>query len=405
MHRLLTLAVVASLVLAGFAWAQGSGSIDFQGPSALPSGGFLSAGDIGVPTPPAPGPGPVPPPTPIIFPLTLGIGPSPLTDDSEVDALSYGRDFPDGADVYFSVDEFAVGIPGLPPDVASEGAFGAMEASADTFISPGVLWGAGGPGFNIAVQDGDGFLPSGAPGIGLIEPNPPSAGVLPDQGDNLDALDVDLPGPWSAAGQPPAPIFPVFFSLDSAFPDPLEGPPANSGTAGANGFVGGDVLVTMAPGGPPAVYATAGALGLDFGGQEPDVDDLDALALWDDGMVIDDPLGGPPILFYDPARDWLVYSVRRGSAVIGMLDLLTGTPIEEGDLLMSPLAFGAPIGAPPAIVLPAETLGLATMRSGLGHDFGDDLDALDVVPEPGSLALLAFGALFAAAWALRRRAA
>jgi len=213
-----------------------------------------------------------------------------------------------------------------------------------------------------------------------------------------------MPGPWMGPNEPPPPIFPVFYSLDSQFPDPLEAAPANSATAAANGFVGGDVLVSMGPGVPPAVYAPAAALGLDFGGQQPDVDDLDALALWDDGNVIDDPTGGEGVLFYDPASDWLVYSVRRGSALIGMPDLLTGAPIEEGDLLMSPLAFGAPIGAPPAIVLPAEAMGLATVRSGLAN-IGDDLDAVDVVPEPGSLALLALAGLVGAAWALRRRVA
>ncbi len=420
MHRLLALAVVASLVLAGSVWAQGSGSIDFQGPLALPSGGPLSAGDIAVPTPPAPGPGPLPPPTPIITPGMLGVVGSPalpyvLPDgtqgfDAEVDALSYGRDWPWGPGVIFSVDEFAIGIPGpMPPDVFTEGIAGSMEASADTFVTTPAPWlvPPGFFGFNIAATDGDGFAPSGAPGIGLIEPNPPTPGMLPDHGDNLDALDVDMPGPWMGPDEPPPPIFPVFYSLDSAFPDPLEVPPANSGTAMANGFVGGDVLVTMAPGGPPAVYAPAAALGLDFGGMEPDLDDLDALALWDDGMVIDDPAGGEPVFFYHPDNDWLVYSVRRGSAVIGMPDLLSGAPIEEGDLLMSPLAFGAPIGAPPAIVLPAEAMGLATVRSGTAIEFnhGDDLDALDVVPEPGTLALLAFGALFGAAWALRRRVA
>lgn len=406
MHKLLALAVVASLVLAGSVWAQGSGSIDFQGPLALPSGGPLSAGDIAVPTPPAPGPGPLPPPTPIITPAMLGLVAPGASGDFEVDALSYGMDFPWGQMVVFSVDEFAVGTPGpMPPNVFTEGIAGAMEASADTFLTFPAPWivAPGFFGFNTAVTDGDGFPPSGAPGIGLIEPNPPTLHLLPDPGDNLDALDVDMPGPWVDPNEPPPPVFPVFFSLDSGFVDPLEVAPANSGTAMANGFKGGDVLVSMGPGGPPKVYAPAAMLGLDFGGLDPDVDDLDALALWDDGMVIDDPAGGDPVLFYDPTSDWLVFSVRRGSAIIGMPDFLWGAPIAEGDLLMSPLSLGGAAGMPPGIVLPAEALGLTTVRS--GAELNDDLDALDVVPEPGTLALLGFGALVGAAWALRRRGA
>ena len=62
----------------------------------------------------------------------------------------------------------------------------------------------------------------------------------------LDALDIDEP---AAGGYV---LFPVYFSLDSAFADPLETwPPCNSGSAAANGFVGGDVLVTVASGMAP----------------------------------------------------------------------------------------------------------------------------------------------------------
>ena len=183
----------------------------------------------------------------------------------EVDALSHGKDsrldplnLTWGGNVWFSVDEFAVGIPGLAPDVASESAVG--DAACDVFIDNGVTAAAGPPPWcpmaipisHVAALDGDGLVSgSGAvyPGLGLIEPTFP--GVPPDPGDNLDCLDVH-----AALG-----AFPVWFSLDAGFLDPINGT-FNTGSAVAHGFVGGDVLFSAA-GGPPLVWASAFALGLD----------------------------------------------------------------------------------------------------------------------------------------------
>jgi len=275
------------------------------------------------------------------------------------------------------VDEFAVGIANspAPPNVTTEGAMGFAEASADVFVylGPPVFTAPGPPIGNTDVIDGNGLVPFGGPGTGLIEPNPPAGGSPFDEGDNLDAVDVDTTA---------ADLFgPVFFSLDSRFVDPFEGAPANTGTASANGFVGGDVLVSSA-GGAPALYAAAVTLGLDTAGVE-DGDDLDALALFDDGELSPD---GIP--FFDPSVDAILFSVRRGSTIIGALDSMWGLPIEEGDVLTIPMVAG---GAP-AIFIPAEALGLATARSGM-EEYGDELDALDVVPEPATLVLLAAGAL------------
>jgi len=138
----------------------------------------------------------------------LGIAPVPGTSIRELDALSYGVDAiltPDTVPGwFFSVDEFAVGLPAIavppPPTVTSEGAAGALEASADIFTSPSPkVPGIPPPGslppgliaFNFGVADGNGGLtPFAAPGLNLIDPNPPAPG-RPDLGDNLDALDVE----------------------------------------------------------------------------------------------------------------------------------------------------------------------------------------------------------------------
>jgi hypothetical protein len=397
-------ASVAALLVSGLPAAAQTGvtfSVDFQGPTGGLIGPFTGVPDsfTGAPidegsilTPFVPGPlgpnpaspGPLPPPGMMTSAVISGAGSVPgglgivpgLLGAVELDALSYGRD--QGPQLAFSVDEFAVGIPGAPafPNVTSEGAGGNREASADvfTYLGPAVLTAPGPVIGNKGLIDGNGLAPFGGPGLGLREPNPPAAGQPFDQGDNLDAVDLDT----SLNGVKG----PVFFSMDSDFADPLEGFPANAGTALGNGFVGGDVVVTPAIGsGFLGVYAPASVLGLDLFGQ--DTDDLDALILRDDGVT--NAVGLP---FFDPASDFLLFSVRRGSAVIGTPDSLLGLPIEEGDVLTLPVA-GA---ATPSIYIPAERLGLMTSRS-FGA-LGDDLDAMDLaVPEPASAALLGIGSL------------
>lgn len=294
----------------------------------------------------------------------FGLAPSPMTWLIEIDALAQGNDIPlrvnttgtwlTPADFVFSVDEFATGIPGGAPDVSSEGVVGNMEASADLYTSRPPVWSACTvlAAGNFGTFDGNGIFPFGGPPLGLIEPNFPTFNAVPDRGDTLDAVD------WLAVG------FPLFFSLDAAYPDPFEAPFANSGTAPANGFSGADILLSF--GGFPFIYAPFPALGL-----LPD-DDVDALILWDNG----DFLFQAPMMPFDwqfAGTDMLLFSLRRASPTIGMPDSLCGLPIEEGDILMPPIG-GA---GPPAIFIPAETLGLATVRSGVPTftGLGDDLDA------------------------------
>lgn len=382
--------------------AQMSFSIDWHGPSrGAPDCGLgvpMSDADILAPCGAAPVlpivPGPLPPPFVVVPGGVGGLGiptvpgcvgaPGGALCPSEVDALSYGFDGPAPpgptrpANWYFSVDEYAVGFPGVPypPSVDTEngpGMFG--DASADVFVDNGMPMpapippGGAAPG-NTGLVDGNGrlSLPSNYAykGLGLIEPNPPTFAPPPDFGDNLDAVDMDT----LAVG---APVFPVYYSLDSAFPDPRNGAP-NSGTAlaqGIFGLTGGAVLVTAAPGGPPAIFAPAPALGLDLFGF--DTDDLDALCLFENGSGFFEP-SMVPYDWMTGATDMLLFSVREGSAIIGTPDSILGIPIQAGDILTTP-AGGV---GPPGIFIACENLGLmpGPTRGG-GLPWGDDLDALD----------------------------
>lgn len=374
--------------------SQATFSIDFQGPpKGFPDGcsNFpITEGDIlsvsgsganpcifisGGVGPPGPGLG---------LPLhggAVGLPPG-QAGRVEVDALSYGRDGkldPNSAlkikqRVYwhFSVDEWATGIPGAgrPPNVWTEGASAgsSQEASADIFIDwPMIGPGPLAPGLirgNTGTADGNGVAPP-APvlaGMKLMEPNPRAPGV-PDPGSNLDALDVD-----TAIGE----TWPVYFSLDSGYVfDPLETFPGTGSAAANFGFVGGDVLVAAGPGGPSGVFAPAALLGLDRFGR--DTDDLDALILWENGTGVYEPPIGPYSWVF-AGTDMLLFSVRRGSAIIGRPDSLFGAPIEPGDILLPPFP-GGPMT--PGIWIPAESLGLMTARM-MGVQFGDDLNAADV---------------------------
>jgi hypothetical protein len=274
-------------------------SIDYRGNTiAVPdTGSFvpITEGDIlGAATPNyVPAYGPLPPPVIVVsggigpprpglsIPLHPGcIGHPPgMPCGVEVDALSYGIGYalppmatPAGTYV-FSVDDCSVGLAApLAPNVFTESPLG--DAPADIFedvglppmpMPPGPVLG------NAGIVDGDGLTsPTGAlyRGVGILEPTPPEP-ALPS-GDDIDALDFD---------SPIVPIV-VYFSLDAAFVNPCSGLPSTA-SAARNGFLPADVLVSPAPGAPPAVYAPSMMLGLglrttrSFGVSRPD--DLDGL--------------------------------------------------------------------------------------------------------------------------------
>lgn len=342
-------------------------SVDFQGPAAtlgltptwgpgvIDEGDILTVAEPGSPGPNGPVPGPTLTPAVMLEAADLGVTVPGMMDIYEVDALSFGQDR--GSRLRFSVDEFAVGMPvGPTPSVYTEGALPGSnhEAAADVFAYRGPVT-LTSPAFtpgNRSAIDGDGVAPTGRPGLGLHEPCPPTVHLLPDEGDNLDAIDIgtrvaDLQGR-------------VYFSLDARFPDWAEThlAPPNAGTAIMNGVSPADILVSDIGSGTFGIYVSATALGLS--GSALWEDDIDALALWDDGDGT-----------YEPGIDKILFSLRRGSSSLGMISPGSGLPIAESDVLIPG----------PRILIPGESLGLRTLR-GIPpsvDDVPDDLDALDVI--------------------------
>jgi hypothetical protein len=385
----LALSAGAMGLLSASAQAQVVFSIDYRGASIgtpATGGGCITEADLLTPATAGgvPAYGPLPPPA---ISISGGFGPpgpglaipgfgcgchAPgVPCPRELDALSFGMDtiirpgpMPAGTYV-FSVDPCTMGLPGpLAPNVTTETP--PADSAADVFEAlavPGAPVPPGPIAGNSGIIDGNGLVsPSGAlyTGTGLFEPRFPGPAL---SGDDLDALEI---------GPPPGPGGGVYWSLDGALFNPCTGMPG-TGSAMANGFLPGMVLLTPAPGAPPIVYAVPPMLGLDILG--PGSDDLDALALAENGIPGFQVSPGPYAWLAVGGPDMLLFSVRRGSAVIGLPDSLFGAPIEPGDILMPPVAGG--VSPFPAIFVAAEALGLATMRGGAAMP--GELDALDTV--------------------------
>jgi hypothetical protein len=383
-HHLL----LAGAALASPAAAQMAFSIDWHGPTIGAPDSFggvpITEGDILMPAAGFPGLGPLPAPGTLMTHGAAGLGllpgcvghPGGTPCHVELDALSTGLDAPMGPGgitpgaLWFSVDEYATGLPAaVPPSVFSEAPFG--DSAADAFanlggLPPGPL--PPGPSVgHVGVVDGDG-LPSGSgfayPGVGLVEPDLPVVGPV-HPGDNLDAMDVMTAGAGVA----------VYYSLDTFWADPLTGV-GHTSSAAVHGVTGGDVLFSPGPGVFGGVWAPAALLGLGIAGP----DDLDALIITENGSGVFEP-SLTPYDWLGGGTDMVLFSVRRGSPVIGMPDSFFGIPIEEGDLLTTPLptAMGG-VSPFPGLFLAAENLGLATVRSGAA--LADDLDGADHLFKP-----------------------
>ena len=350
------------MLLAGLASAPARGqtfSIDVNSPEVVV--GSEQPGNLYIP---AAAFGPVVPP--VVPPAVLN-----LNMTGELDALSFGRalnTFSTSAAVVFSLDRGSAGVAGTASSNEFNSGGGVSEQSSDVFHSKLA-------GTNTLFADGDGVVQAGNPnpaafplGTGEFPTYPFPPGPPPAVGGaDLDAFDLraNLFGPGSPTGR-------MFFSLDSLSASP---------------FSGGDVLVDPTGGGGLSnLYANEFSLGILPIPFLPGSNDLDALVVYDDGDNS-----------FAAGLDIVLFSLAPGSTYLGQSDPLTGVAIEAGDVLIDAASaqaiLGTPFGTGAAILHTAESLGLRTMRA--GFQSSDNLNALDVVPEPASVTLLVLGGLAA----------
>jgi hypothetical protein len=220
----------------------------------------------------------------------------------------------------------------------------AVAAQAATSDEPADIFVSSFGGGNAQLFDGNG-VPSGA-ALGLVEP-------FTAPGDNVDGLDARLTGTT------------VYWSVD----------PTTAGSAVAGGIymASGAADIFLSP--PvvgytlfPALYASSAFLGL------MSADDIDAVVVFEDGTA-----------GFSATGDTVFFSLAPGSPSLATYGA------SPADILVA----GAAAGGGTAIFATAASLGLSA---------SDNLDALDLVPEPGALVLWAAGlAALVAVGSSRRR--
>jgi hypothetical protein len=128
-------------------------------------------------------------------------------------------------------------------------------------------------------------------------------------------------------------------------------------------------------------FATAASIGLDSQGFS--TDDIDALIMWDRDLVGGPMWGGPGA---QAGIDYALFSLSHGSASLSLWNLT------EADI------FFTDFNGSFALYANAADLGLV---GAAGLSAGDNVDALEAIPEPTTMVLLGLGAL---ALIRRRRA-
>ncbi len=267
----------------------------------------------------------------------------------------------------FSVDRITGGAPGSAS--LAEATVGQQPGDIYTttasFIHPGFFAGtlgpgpfvgplasAGGGGSNVLTIDESAFGLMTAAGI--IPPGAPGGPVTTGSHDNVDAYD---------ARPVIATPFGGVYGTGSYYA-------VNPDAAAAMGASPADLFFT--PAGSPVggiPYAPAGSLGLDSVG--PGRDSIDALLMFDGG----DAEGSS----VEPGADYALFSLAPGSATLGAFGL------SPADIFYTDFtgAFG--------VYVFDTDLGLLPGAPGFPFQTESNVDALSVVPEPGSMALLALG--------------
>lgn len=287
----------------------------------------------------------------------------------------------------FSVDRITTGLPGSASlaESAVHQQPGDIYTSTAPLMHPGFFAGSLGPG------PFAGVLPSAGVGgsnvltydestfglltpIGVVPPGVPVPPPATGSHDNIDAFD--------ARPVIPTPVGGVYATASYFAVTPDD--------AASFGGSAADLFVT--PAGSPVsagLYAPAPAMGLDFFGLN--TDSIDALIMFDAGDAdnanvpgadLDAALRGAA-----PGSSYALFSLAPGSTSLAMFGL------SAGDVFFTD--FSGSFG-----VYAFDTdLGLLPGAPGVPFGQQTNVDALTIIPEPGSLALIGVGA----AMMLRRR--
>lgn len=234
----------------------------------------------------------------------------------------------------------------------------------------GPLPSAGAVGGNTLIVDESALTLTamGTPGV-LVGPSVGAVPIVAGTHDNVDSFE------WNAFDTDGDKINDnwMYFSVN---PDEAA---INIATGAAPAISAADIFDIM-PGGVMGnlrnfPFATAASMGLDGFGQN--TDDIDALVMYDLGML-GGPYWGSGSQGAEPGIDYALFSLSHGSASLNMYQL------SEADIFLTNFTGSF------ALYAGAADLGLI---GGPGEYPGDNVDALEIIPEPTTIALLGLGGL------------